>query len=98
MIISLKMDESLLARIDATALEDGETRSASIRRYLGAMLAWRRDKAVWSQAQERGAADGLGPHAALFGLITASLQVVQQSRRAAIACPPQTVVAPRRQG
>lgn len=82
LIISLKLDRELLDRIDAAAREDGDCRSESIRRYLGAMMAWRHDRAIWSQAQERGAAGSVPARYALFELIAGGLKALQQSPRA----------------
>lgn len=93
-IISLKLDRELLDRIDAAAREDGDCRSESIRRYLGAMLAWRHDRAIWSQAQERGAAGGVPARYAFFELIAGGLRAVQQSPRAANPNPHPAISVP----
>lgn len=94
-IISLKVDQSLLDRIDATAREDGENRSESIRRYLGAMINWRRDRAIWGAAQERATAEGVTPHAALFRLIAVALTTVKPPRQPATLDPFRAILAPR---
>jgi hypothetical protein len=80
-IISLKLDKSLLDRIDATASEDGTNRSESIRRYLGAVIAWRRDRAIWETVQDRAVAAGTTPHRTLFDLITVGLSAVVRKPR-----------------
>ena len=95
MIVSIRIDQALMDRIDATAREDGETRSESIRRYLGAMMLWRRDRAIWYTAQKRAQADGITPPAALVRIITVALTAAQPIRRPATPDPSRAVRAAR---
>lgn len=78
-IISLKVDKALLDRIDATAREDGSNRSETIRRYLGAMISWRRDRAIWASATAQSEVDGTAPRVALFAIIGVALSAVRRS-------------------
>lgn len=93
-IISIKVDRALLDRIDSTAREEGANRSETIRRYLGAVISWRRDRATWAAATAQGESEGIPPRAALFAIIGAALSAVRRSPAPAIAVHPLAATAP----